>query len=93
MTPQEIQWWLNFGSFLGIAILAVPAWSLNFRKKKLRAIKAVMSDEPVTFKAKVGKIIEHKMDDDISSWRRIDEICLAVGYILLLGSSAMRLLT
>ncbi len=36
MTGADAHWWLNLATLAGIAILAVPTWSLNFRKKKLQ---------------------------------------------------------
>lgn len=87
------EWWLNLGTFAGVAVLSVPVWSLNFRKKRLRRIRdaeaAGGSDE--AFRRQVRAILRGKRERDVADWRRIDEICLATGYILLLGSAGLRL--
>lgn len=88
---SDVQWWLNFASLVGIAILAVPTWSLNFRKKRLQEVRKALPEEPKTFKDHVRTILKDKRNRDVSDWRRIDEICLLAGYLLLLGSSFLRL--
>jgi hypothetical protein len=39
----------------------------------------------------VRGILKDKRNRDMSDWRSIDELCLFVGYFLLLGSSVVRL--
>lgn len=91
MTAVDAHWWLNLSSFFGILILAVPAWSLNFRRKKLKEIKDALPEAPDTFREKVRSILKDKRERDVSDWRPIDELCLILGYLLLLGSAIIRL--
>lgn len=91
MSAADCHWWLNLGSMVGIAILAVPAWSLNVRKKRLQAIREALPEEAKTFKDNVKSILKDKRNRDVSDWRPIDEKCLVIGYLLLLGSSLIRL--
>lgn len=91
MPPETIHWYLNLASAAGIAILAIPVWSLNYRKKKLKAITDALPEKPETFKEKVRKIAHDKWGRAVSDWRGIDEICLWIGYVLLLGSAIARL--
>ena len=87
------QWWLNLASFFGIAILSVPVWSLNFRRKRLQALRdadgANVTD--ADYRSKARAILIGRHEQHVANWRRIDEICLGVGYALLLGSAALRL--
>ena len=89
--PEIVNWWLNLAAMLGIAVLSVPAWSLNSRKKKLQAVQAGRPGTERAFRDRVKRIVFEKRTLDVSQWRRIDEICLAVGYLLLLGSAVARL--
>lgn len=93
MTPDAFQWGLNLASFLGVLVLSIPVWSLNFRKKKLQAIRDADAPETTAadFRGQVRGILRDKRERDVAEWRRIDEICLACGYLLLLGSAALRL--
>ena len=91
MTGADVRWWLDLGTLTGIAILAVPVWSLNFRKKKLKEVRDALPAEPVTFKDRVKSILKDKHNRDVTDWRRVDEVCLTVGYLLLLGSAVLRL--
>jgi hypothetical protein len=92
MTQAAFQAWLNLAGFLGIAILAVPTWSLNLRKKKLQRI--LEADDPAAtdprFRARVRAILKGKRERDVADWRRIDEWCLIAGYLLVLGAAALR---
>ncbi|SIS76910.1 hypothetical protein SAMN05421759_103127 [Roseivivax lentus] len=91
MAPAELHWWLNLAAASGIAVLAVPAWSLNSRKKKLQAVQDALPQTPETFRDSVKGILGDKWRRDVAAWRRIDEVCLALGYLLLLGSAVLRL--
>ena len=91
MTGAAAHWWLNLFALIGVAVLAVPVWSLNFRKKKLKAIREALPEEPDSFRKRVGEILKDKSGRDVEDWRRIDEICLLVGYVCLLGSAFLRL--
>ena len=91
MSPADWHWWLNLAALLGIAVLAVPTWSLNHRKKKLQEIRKALPDEAATFKDRVKRILKDKRDRDVADWRPRDETCLYTGYLLLLGSAFFRL--
>lgn len=93
MVGSEILWWLNCFSFLGILVLSVPTWSLNFRRKKLQKIKDADKNDSSgnNFRSKVRAISRRKREEGVAEWRRVDQVCLFVGYLLLLGSSASRL--
>jgi hypothetical protein len=69
----------------------ISAWSLKFRKKKLKKIRDALPEELVTFKDRVKSILKDKHNRDVTDWRQVDEICLAAGYLLLLGSAVLRL--
>jgi len=92
MSPVDIHWWLNLGTALGIAVLAIPVWSLNFKKKRLQQVRVALPEEPSTFRERIKGILRDKHNRDVADWRRLDEICLWVGYGLLLGSSLARLI-
>lgn len=86
-------WWLNLAAFLGVAVLAVPVWSLNSRKKRLQRIRDAETEgkSDAAFRARVRAILRDKRERDVAAWRRLDEICLAAGYLLVLGSAGLRL--
>ncbi|HVL19492.1 MAG TPA: hypothetical protein VM422_00665 [Amaricoccus sp.] len=88
-----LDWWLNLAGFLGVAVLAVPVWSLNFRKKRLQRIRDadVAGGSAETFRRRVRAILRDKRERDAGEWRRLDEICLGAGYLLVLGSAGLRL--
>ena len=92
MTPEAAHWWLNLMTLVGIAVLAVPGWSLNVRRKRLKEVRNLLDETPVSFKKKVREIVVDKQDRDVTDWRRIDEVCLVVGYVALLGAAVLRLL-
>lgn len=91
MSNADIHWWLNLATMIGIAILAFPVWSLNNRKKKLQEVRDALPQEPKAFKDKVKTILVTKRDQDVADWRPIDERCLWIGYVCLLGSAIIRL--
>jgi hypothetical protein len=91
MTGADARWWLDLATLAGIAILAVPVWSLNFRKKKLQEIRRSLPAQPTTFKDRVKSILKDKHNRDVTDWRQVDEVCLMIGYLLLLGSAVFRL--
>ena len=92
MTPDSAHLWLNLMTLVGIAVLAVPVWSLNRRRKRLKEVRDLLEETPASFKKKVRSIVVDKQDRDVSDWRQIDEICLVVGYGALLGAAVLRLL-
>ncbi|WP_417741014.1 hypothetical protein [Salipiger sp.] len=89
----DIHWWLNLASFIGIAVLSVPVWSLNFRRKRLQQIrdaeKATSSD--TDFRARARKLLMDRHKRNVEDWRPIDQLCLGIGYFALLGSAFLRL--
>lgn len=91
MSPDVWHWWLNLASTAGIAVLAIPVWSLNQRKKKLQEIRDALPREAATFKDHVKTILKDKRNREVSDWSPVDERCLVIGYLLLLGSSVIRL--
>ena len=91
---MDLRWWLDLASFAGIAVLSVPVWSLNFRKKRLRRIRAAdrAGGSAEAFRNSVRAILRERRSQDVAEWRRLDELCLALGYVLLLGSAGLRLI-
>lgn len=90
---SAFEWWLNLATFVGVAVLSVPVWSLNFRKKRLRRIRDAedAGGSDAAFRRRVRSLLRDKRERDVADWRRIDEVCLAGGYLLLLGSAGLRL--
>jgi hypothetical protein len=88
-----IDWWLNLASFLGIAILAVPVWSLNFRRKRLTALRQADRNaaSDTDFRAQARKLLIDRHRRNVDDWRPVDQACLAIGYLLLLGAAFLRL--
>jgi len=88
---------LNIATFFGIAILAVPTISLNKRKKSLQQANEILDRASQrTSKDPFAEILSEVQDARgtlAGQWRRIDEICLVIGYFLLLGSSFARIFT
>ncbi|MEO3416154.1 hypothetical protein AAFO92_15995 [Roseovarius sp. CAU 1744] len=85
---------LDILTFLGIAILSVPTLSLNKRKKKLQQAsdileRATKRNTDDAFNQLIEEVQEAR-GALAGQWRRVDEICLFVGYFLLLGSSLLR---
>lgn len=88
---------LNIASTLGIAILAVPTFSMNLRKKTLSRIEGITQRQTVAGRQSalgdIAKELQHSAENRVTNWRRIDDICLRVGYFLLLGSAIIRVFT
>ncbi len=86
---------LNFATALGIAILAVPVLALNTRKKSLAQISDIVANrktgEDKTALDKIAENLEDTAAKRANRWRRADEVCLYVGYLLLLGASIARI--
>lgn len=89
-----LQWFLNLASFGGVAILSVPVWSLNFRRKQLHRHKVADREEHDTesFRARGRKVLLDRHKRNVEDWRPVDQACLLAGYLLLLGSAFLRLL-
>lgn len=89
-----IQTVLDVAGAAGIAILSVPAFSLNFRKKKLaRITRIVQSRKRGEEKRALDTIaaeLHLEATERANRWRRADEVCLLIGYLLLLGSAFTR---
>ena len=90
----SMAWWLNLATFLGIAILAVPVWSLNTRKRKLHQVRQADADagSDSDFRTRTRRILSDKHRKNVEDWRGIDQICLIVGYALLLGAALLRVI-
>ncbi|WP_170566020.1 hypothetical protein [Ruegeria atlantica] len=82
-------------TFFGIAILAVPVWSMNVRKKSLHKIKQEVDQRrqkgDTSVVNAVAEILQERREDSVNTWRRADETCLIIGYVLLLGSALWRI--
>lgn len=91
MIAADLRWWLDVASASAIAILAVPVWTLNQRKKRRDRVRAMAPPPPGSFRARLRPILEAKGDRAVADWRRLDEICLWIGYALLLGAALARL--
>ncbi|MGC1496493.1 MAG: hypothetical protein WA790_11855 [Sulfitobacter sp.] len=93
MTP-ELELFTNITSAAGIAILSVPAFSLNFRKKTLDRITRILAKrKPGEERSALDTIADElEMEAALKAnrWRRLDECCLYLGYSLLLGASIFR---
>ena len=91
---MDIEAALDAASALGIAILAVPVFSLNFRKKSYTRIADVLNRRKEMGAESalddIGRTLRMDRELDAARWRPIDEICLYVGYALLLGASVLR---
>lgn len=92
---MSLVWWINLATCLGIAILSVPAFSLNMRKKTLERLRGIVarraSTGPGPALEAVAAELQTEQEQAVARWRPIDEICLYAGYILLLGASVARL--
>ncbi|MBB5722829.1 hypothetical protein FHS72_002459 [Loktanella ponticola] len=88
---------LNIASTLGIAILAVPTFSMNLRKKTLSRIEGITQrqshDGRQSALSDIAKELRQNAETRVSNWRLIDDICLRIGYFLLLGSAIIRIFT
>ncbi|WP_375228135.1 hypothetical protein [Roseobacter sp. S98] len=88
---------LNAAGALGIGLLAVPAFSLNFNKKTLARIEDLVQSRREQGDSSALDVIAQELEQDaafrVARWRRADEICLKVGYGLLLGSAVLRIFT
>lgn len=78
----------------GIAILAVPVLSLNDRKKRHATITDLVAERrrraPDVVLDEIADTLQQKSETQVNRWRRLDELCLYAGYVLLLGGSIMR---
>lgn len=87
---------LNIASAVGIGFLSVPAFSLNFRKKSLARIASIvgrrMPGEEKKALDTIAQELEAEATQKANTWRRADEVCLFIGYVLLLGASVLRVL-
>ena len=91
MTAADLRWWLDLASVAGIAVLAVPVWSLNARKRRRQRLRRSAPSDPGGLRARLRPRLEAIGDRAVGDWRRIDEICLVIGYALLLGAAVARL--
>ncbi len=95
MAPEDVVWWQNAAAFAGIAVLAVPVLSLNRRKKRLQRLRDIVAQRGESGDRRaldrVGEALGRARERDVALWRRADEICLFLGYFLVLGSAGSRL--
>jgi hypothetical protein len=96
VSPERVAFLQNLASTAGIAVLSVPAFSLDLRKKALFRIDRIISRRRETGDASALDAIAREVREDraaqVATWRRIDRICLYVGYLFVFGSSVWRLL-
>lgn len=87
---------LNLLSALGIGILSVPAFSLNFRKRQLDRIETIVGKRAERGEASalddIATELRRGAERDLNQWRPIDQTCLRWGYFLLLGPAIVRVL-
>ncbi|WP_226582790.1 hypothetical protein [Acuticoccus sediminis] len=86
-------WWLNLAAFCGVAVLSVPVWSLNFRRRRLQALRTADREaaDDTDFRRRARGLLIDRHRKNVEDWRPIDQTCLAIGYTLLLGSAFLRL--
>lgn len=89
----SFHWWLNLATFSGIAILAVPVWDLNTRKRRLHLVQQAeeQAEDDSDFRTRTRRILAERHKKNVEGWRRRDQVCLFAGYILLLGAAALRI--
>lgn len=96
MSPERLAFLQNLASTAGIAILSVPAFSLDLRKKALFRIDRIITRRRETGDTSALDAIAREVREDraarVTTWRRIDRVCLYVGYLFVLGASIWRLL-
>ena len=89
------EFWVNSASTLGIALLAFPALKLNKLKRRQAAALANLSasqDRNDDLLAAVAQLGVNKRGHQVATWSAWDQVCLHLGYALLLGSNILRLL-
>jgi hypothetical protein len=96
VSPERVLFFQNLASTIGIAVLSVPVFSLDLRKKALFRIDAIIMRRRETGDGRALDAIAREVRDAraarVANWRRIDRICLYLGYLFVFGSSIWRLL-
>ncbi len=86
---------LDAATAIGVALLAVPVFSLNFRKKSHTRIDAILAARRETGAEnaldRIGAALRDERARDAARWRPVDELCLYAGYVLLLGAAVARI--
>ncbi len=86
---------LDAATAIGVAVLAVPVFSLNFRKKSHTRIDAILAARRETGAEsaldRIGAALRDERAHDAARWRPVDELCLYTGYLLLLGAAITRI--
>ena len=92
---MDLEAGLDTATALGVAILAVPVFSLNFRKKSHTRMDAILSARRETGAEnaldRIGAALRDERARDTARWRPVDELCLYAGYLLLLGAALGRI--
>ena len=96
MSPERVVFLQNLASTIGIAILSVPVFSLDLRKRALFRIDAIIGRRRETGDSSALDAIAREVREEraarVTNWRRIDRVCLYLGYSFVFGSSIWRLL-
>jgi hypothetical protein len=96
VTAEQAATLSDAASLAGIVVLAVPAFSLNLRKKAFARIARIVEDrracgDGLALDA-IAREVARERETAAGRWRRVDEICLYVGYALVLTGAVWRVL-
>ena len=84
---------LAASSFFPAIVMGI--FSLNMNKRALTRIRNLVQARDTSGDKSALDIIARELESEasgrVSQWRRIDEICLRVGYFLLLGAAILRI--
>ena len=87
--------WLNIFSFLGLFLLSFPTLRANKLKRlqsdAVQHANANQDLQDTDLIKIVAKALVDKRDQASATWRMRDQACLFAGYLLLLGSSFLRI--
>lgn len=92
---MDLEAGLDAATALGVAILAVPVFSLNFRKKSHTRLDEILAARRETGAEnaldRIGAALRDERARDAARWRPVDELCLYAGYVLLLSAAVARI--
>lgn len=87
---------LNWMSLAGMVVLAVPALSLDRRKRDLARVEALSAAADAATRAdllrQLGASLTRRRTRAVAAWRRADRACLWLGYGLVLLAAFLRAL-